>query len=97
VNHQPKRYRITQELVRKLANKSCKRCYGTGLYGVEVRADGSKRRIMCSCVSKAVKRGEFPLAVGATDDNQENKQGLHTQKQDDGPQSGRSIQDAQGS
>jgi len=36
-----------------LAKRSCKHCYGTGLFGTRLHKDGTREGLLCSCVWKA--------------------------------------------
>ena len=51
----------------KYVNKSCKHCYGTGVYGKLIQKDSDPMPIMCSCIqknmNKAMARGEMPMGV----------------------------------
>ena len=38
-----------------LANKSCKSCYGTGIYGTLVKGE-QRTKLVCRCVAKAMSK-----------------------------------------
>ena len=43
-------------MIRTMAKKSCKTCYGTGVYATLVNKDGSRVRLVCQCVAEAMKK-----------------------------------------